>query len=396
MSDTKQLADLESAVVSINRDLKSFIEKANGEITETGKHSTESKAAIEKLTTKANETFERLDKLEAKLNTEIGLGSKGGKRADSLGEQFTKSDAWAALQAGRQKSARIDVKAIINATQNTAQPLVDDMRVPGIITLPNRRFTVRDLLPVGRTQSNAVSYTREDVFTNSAAPQYVSPARENVAKPESNITFTLTTAPVITVAHWIPVSRQVLEDSPMLQTYIDGRLIYGLKLEEEDELLNGLGTSGTLNGLINQATAYSRGVTGDNDIDTLRRAITQAQLSEYSVSGIVLNPEDWEAIELTKVGTSDDRYVYGNPGMVSMPTLWGKPVVATNSIPAGSFLLGAFDMGAQIWDRMDAAVEVSREDGTNFVKNMVTILAEERLALTVYRPSAFIKGSIGA
>jgi len=75
------------------------------------------------------------------------------------------------------------------------------------------------------------------------------------------------------------------------------------------------------------------------------------------------------------------------------PRIWGKRVVATNSITAGTFLVGAFTLGAQVWDRQDAAVQISYEDGDNFKKNMATILAEERLALTVYRPAAFIGGS---
>jgi HK97 family phage major capsid protein len=75
------------------------------------------------------------------------------------------------------------------------------------------------------------------------------------------------------------------------------------------------------------------------------------------------------------------------------PQIWGKRVIPTNSIAAGTFLVGAFGMGAQVWDRMDAAVQISFEDGDNFKKNMATLLAEERLALTVYRPSAFISGS---
>jgi HK97 family phage major capsid protein len=169
--------------------------------------------------------------------------------------------------------------------------------------------------------------------------------------------------------------------------------MYGLKLVEEDQLLNGDGTSGNISGLLDSGnfTAYNRHVTGDTDIDTLRRAITQAALSEYTADAIVLNPEDWEAIELTK--STDQTYIMANPVMMAGPTLWGKRVVATNSIDQGTFLVGNFAMGAQLWDRMDAAVAISYEDGTNFQKNMATILAEERIALTVFRPSAFISGS---
>jgi HK97 family phage major capsid protein len=252
------------------------------------------------------------------------------------------------------------------------------------------------VLPVGRTSSNLVEFTKENVFTNNAGAQYSSPARENVTKPESGITFTLASAAVVTLAHFIPVSRQVLDDAPQLQSYVNGRLTYGLKLEEEDQLLNGAGTSGNLSGILASGnnTAYNRAATGDTRLDALRKAITQAALSEYTADTIVLNPEDWEAIELLK--TSYGEYIFGGDmgpidGMA--PRVWGKRVVATNSIAEGTFLVGAMNMGAQIWDRMDAAVQISYEDGDNFKKNMATLLAEERLALTVYRPAAFIKGT---
>ena len=185
----------------------------------------------------------------------------------------------------------------------------------------------------------------------------------------------------------------MLDDAPQLESYVNSRLSYGLKLEEEDQLLNGNGASGNISGLLNSGnfTAYNRAATGDTSIDTLRKAITQAELSEYMVDTIVINPADWESIELTK-GT-DGQYVVSNPMNAMAAQLWGKRIVPTNSIASGTFLVGAMQMGAQIWDRMDAAVQISYEDGDNFKKNMATLLCEERLALTVYRPAAFISGS---
>jgi HK97 family phage major capsid protein len=185
----------------------------------------------------------------------------------------------------------------------------------------------------------------------------------------------------------------VLDDAPQLQSYVNGRLMYGLKLVEEDQLLNGDGTSGNISGILKAGnfTAYNRAVVGDTPIDALRRAITQASLSEYTADAIVLNPEDWESIELTKA--SDGQYIWASPVTMAGPTLWGKRVVATNSITQGTFLVANMTMGAQLWDRMDAAVQISYEDGDNFKKNMATLLCEERLALTIYRPAAFISGS---
>ena len=58
----------------------------------------------------------------------------------------------------------------------------------------------------------------------------------------------------------------------------------------------------------------------------------------------------------------------------------------------GEFLVGNFQMAAMLWDREDAVVDISTEDRDNFIKNMVTIRAEERLGLEVSRPEALIYG----
>lgn len=386
----KALGDKQDELKSVTAEMKTFMAKANDEIDNAKSLSSETKNAITELAAKATALTDRCLELEQKMSAR---NDDTEKSHDSIGEMFIKSDEWKTMQTKRAGSARIELKtAIVNATGQN-QPLVAADRLAGIITNPNRIFTIRDLIPTGRTSSNLIEYTKENVFTNNAGGQYASPAFENVTKPESGITFTLESEAVRTLAHWIPVSKQVLDDSPMLQSFIEGRLQYGLKLEEEDQLLNGNGAGSNLSGILNSGnfTAFNRAQTGDTNIDTLRRAITQAALSEYMADTIVINTADWEAIELTKTTTGE--YVWTNPALGNAPQLWGKRIVATNSIASGTFLVGAFAMGAQIWDRQQASVMVSLENSDNFVKNMVTILAEERLALTVYRPSAFISGT---
>lgn len=386
------LAVLDAAFKKNHQELMEFIEKANGEIKSVGVASKETMAALEKLATSGNELGKRIDAIEAKYARQLNGGLE---KAKSIGQIFIEDEGVKSLLSGnygRSSSARVEVKTIINATGQN-QPLVPSQRLVGIQAEPNRRLRVRDLLPVGRTASNLIEYTKEDVFTNNAGPQNdVSPGgTEGAKKNKSNITFTLATTAVVTLAHYIKASKQVLADAPQLQSYIDGRLMYGLMLEEEDELLNGDGTAGQLNGLWNQATTYNRSAdTNETIIDKLRKAITQVQLSEYEASGIVLHPLDWEAIELQK--DSQLRYIWANPKVQGGPSLWGLPVVPTQSMPAGRFLVGAFDIGAQIWDREQASVQVGFEND-DFTRNLVTILAEERLALTVYRALAFVRGT---
>lgn len=404
MSDVTEIQRLHEALATNHTEIKSLVNKANEQAALAGNVAAETKAALDKVSADGIALLNRLTALEQKFVSGGAPGDGTGNGIKSLGAQFIESDGFKAMHGGRgAKSASFAIEgkslldalsyktAIVNATGQN-QPLVTADRVPGIIINPNRALRIRDLLPTGVTSSNLVEYVKENVFTNNAGPQYSSPNRENVTKPESGITFTLESAAVVTLAHFIPASRQVLDDSPMLQSFIDQRLMYGLKLEEEDQILNGTGTGGGLNGLLNQATLFNTFASGDTELDKIRRAIAAAQASNFAPTGIVLNYADWRDIELLK--DVDGRYIFANPQNAATPQLWGLPVVPSNSIDAGTCLVGAFDMGAQLWDRQQARIEVSREDGDNFKKNMVTILAEERLALTVYRPLAFQKLSI--
>lgn len=282
---------------------------------------------------------------------------------------------------------------IVNATGQN-QPLVPDQRVPGIITPAQRRFYIRDLLPQARTTSNLIQFTTEASYTNNAAPQGGgSPGNaEGELYAESAFTFSLSNAPVVTIGHWIPASRQVLQDAALLQGHVSARLLYGLKLEEEEEILTGNGSAGTLNGLTNQATAYNRGVTNDTMLMTLLKAMLQVSLSEYEASGFVLNPIDWVENVLLSRDTTN-RFIFADPHNMESPRVWGLPVVPTNTMTQGKFLCGAFDLAAQLWDSEDATIRISENVSDHFIRNMVAILCEERLALTVYRASALIYGN---
>jgi HK97 family phage major capsid protein len=121
--------------------------------------------------------------------------------------------------------------------------------------------------------------------------------------------------------------------------------------------------------------------------------VLQAALAELPPDGIVLHPSDWARVELHK--DADGNYMFGGPQGATAPRLWGLPVVATQAMTIDKFLVGAFKTAAQIFDRMAIEVLVSSENEDDFVKNMITIRAEHRLALAVYRPTALIYGDLG-
>jgi HK97 family phage major capsid protein len=349
--------------------------------------------ALEKMGADFTEVKNRILALEQKATAPRGEGSEEAK---SVGEVVTESAEFKSLKNGGARTGKINVGAIhektnvVNASGQN-QPLVPAFRRPGIQGPGLRRLTVRDLLPSTPIASNLVEYAKENVFTNAAAMQ----ANEGDPKAESAITFTLSYSAVQTLAHWIPVSRQLLEDAPAIQGYINNRLMYGLKLKEEDELLNGTGVGANLSGLINNATVYDTGYYSSSDtfIDVLLHAKTQVQLSYFEPDFVILNPKDWEKIQLIKTtGTaSSGEYIFADPHTVQSPSIWGLPVVPTQSMAESQFLVGS-SMAAMIWDRNDASIEISREHSDFFTRNLAAILVEERLALTVLRATALIYG----
>jgi HK97 family phage major capsid protein len=212
-------------------------------------------------------------------------------------------------------------------------------------------------------------------------------------KPQASLKFEDRTLPISTLAHWIAVHRQTLSDAPQLQAIIDSELRYGLALAEEDQILFGNGTSPNLTGIMTNANIVSQGAPAgaDNKIDHLRRGLTKTEVTGIPPNGIIMNPIDWEGIELLKDSTG--RYLWFNIQSPNSRNLFAVPVVTTTAMPAGSWLTGSFGMGAYLFDREQANVRISESHSTFFTENMVAILAEERLGLGVVRPEAFIKGT---
>ncbi|AVO36603.1 phage major capsid protein [Pukyongiella litopenaei] len=396
MSETKTAEQLAEEIKAAHKEtidkVKEIAEEALGKASSNETLSADLKGKADEALIKMNELTEQVANIEQRLSREPGAGDGGAK---SLGEQFTESESVKAWLGEQPTKGKVDmqVKATLTTVTTDTDGAVGDgvapTRLPGIQSMPQRRMTVRDLLTQGRMDGNTLEYVKETGFNNNAAP-----VAEGAKKPETDIKLDLVTTTAKVIAHWTKVSRQALDDVSQLRSMIDQRLIYGLAYAEEQQLLNGDGTGQNLSGLITNATAYSEAFTPTSGtaIDTMRLAMLQATLAEYPATGHVMNPIDWARVELTKDG--DTRYLIGQPQGMASPTLWGLPVVETQAIAQDKFLTGAFKLGAQVFDRWQSRVEVGYEND-DFTKNLVTILAEERLALAVYRPEAFIYGDLG-
>lgn len=381
------IKNINSSLEKVNEQLKRHAEQAKADISAHAQLSEETKAKVDQLLVTQGELQANLQAAQQVI-AKLEQGGGAPAKALTIGEVVAASDACKNFNPVMPGS--FTVKAAITREDASGGPLIQPQRVPGVVATPNQRLFIRDLLTWGTTSSDSIEYVRETGFTNNADVVAENPTNP---KPESDLAFELDSAKIATIAHWIRASKQVLRDASMLQAYINGRLMYGLKLKEEAQLLKGSGVGLNINGLYTQATTYANpGVTVQNEtaIDRLRIAMLQVTLAEYEADGIVLNPIDWTTIELSK--TTENAYLFATPRGLAVPGLWARPVVATKAMDLGDFLTGAFKMGAQGWDREQANITVSNQDRDNFVKNMVTILCEEDVGLTVFRPEAFVKG----
>lgn len=372
--------------------IESEYDAVKGRMDKGDKVTEEMKHNLDELLTKYNGLKTQVSDMEQALARNEATPS----RKKSMGEMVTDSERFKSVgNFSREDRIRVDIntKELGSSSGNgsefdySAGALVQP-HYTKVVQLPDQRLTVRDLLTSGRTDSNIIIVPREELFDNQARVVI-----EGQRKPESNINYTQESVSVVTVAHYTKASKQILDDASGLRSLIDGRLQYGLKFKEEQQLLHGRGGN-ELTGLIPNATEFDNPVSIKEytSIDILRLAMAQVILSNYSATGHVLHPKQWTEIELSK----DDigRYIIGNPQGQAQPMMWGLPVVATPSMTEGQFLTGAFKMGAQIFDRWEMTVNISFSNEDDFVRNMVTILCEERLALAIYHKGAFVTGAL--
>ena len=385
---------LEQKLVDLQTDLKGYVEKANAEKSQYGTMLTETK-----------------DKLEAIQKQVDAIDSKMVARhiempeVKTLGKELEENESVQRVMKNRSGTAVINMKGRMVSDILERKTTIDSAavglattgvlqieRIPGIVKEAREVLRVRDLLVARPTTLQLIDFVKVNARLGKASPQ-----TESSAKAENAVTFTSHSEKVQTIATWIPASRQVLDDMTELAGFLTSSLPYYVNLEEELQLLVGAGSGTDLNGLITQATAFNTGLlsapAGWNKIDIIGRAIQQITAAkELQPTFVVVHPTDWWGMRLQK--DSYGRYILGDPQITVRPTLFGLDVVPTTNIASGTFLVGSGNAeAAEIRDRMEMQVEISTEHSDYFVKNLVAIRAEKRLALVVKRAASYITGT---
>lgn len=369
------------------------IDKRIGEMQDAMKRREASQEEVTKKVAELGEVQLKLSRQLLELQQKAQK-AEGDRVHASLGAYVTKSESYKTfLTSRRPVSVVYDTKADGDPILSSAGQL-RPYRVPGIQALEQRELVIEDLFPHIPISENSVEYVKEKSFTNNAAP-----VAEAAQKPASTLETETAQTPVQVVAHWTRITRQLADDAGALAAFINARMVYGVDLAVENQILSGNGTSPNLSGLMKtgnyttqEFTLAQIGGSTANLLDLLRMSFAKVNYWSYRTSAVLLNPMDWASLQGLK--GSNGEYLLGSPAdSFANSTVWGVRVVQTAAMDEGKFLAGDFARAATVYDRMQTVIDIASQNEDDFIKNLYTIRAERRLALAVERTKAMIGGT---
>lgn len=344
-----------------------------------------------------NETRETIDRMQAEMKGLYERLPAGGYRP-SIGASFGKQIATKLLEGkgdfDRSARLRVEVESasfferkatLLTTGGSPASDLYAAQNAATIGTYGGFAYGgVRRLFREVGIDGGAVFQVRESSNAGWSAGMQI----EGQEKQESVAELTGVQIPVQTVATFINLSKQALDDINGLSAFLDGRLIWALEAELESQLLTGSGAGTNLTGLSGVAQLFDYSwldySAGWNVYDVIGASAAQLRLSGFTPSFVVMNPVD--AFKMRHAKDDEGRYLAA-PGQL-------PPVIESAAMTEGSFVTGDSSQ-AVIRPRMAMTIDLSEEHGTNFTSNLLTIRAEMRLAFQILSTRGFVFGSTG-
>ena len=383
--------ELKGQLDGISKSIDAKIEKSNSDVVNNvvEKANEIVKSEVSGMATKLNE---RLDAMEVASKKQFNSQKKVTFK--SALQEALDNGAVEGIAKGNSRSASFELKADMTVAADFTGEVIPADRVPGYKFDPTRPVHVRQLLATGSTQSDVVRYVKESGYSNGAAA-----TAEGTTLGQSDFDMTAADANVRKIGTYFRISEEMLADTPQLTSYLSARAPEKLLEVEDAQILSGDGTGANLSGIITDAAdfdtsasgAFYQSVESANEFDVIVAALNQLSLLNYSADCIMLNPTDFNKILLLKDSTN--KYLKDQVYNGLQPSFSGVKVIQNTAIAAGTFLIGNFGIGTQLWVRQGVNVEFFREDGTNVRDGFVTVRVSERVALTNYLPNAFVNGS---
>ena len=341
---------------------------------------------------------------EAPAEAEVKAASKGEHR--SFSKQVLESGAYKSMLSGSATAGQVEVKAAATIDEGIipaysgGSGLAGQLNVPqflpGIVPLNFQQLTIADLLAQGTTSSTSISYVVEAAFQDLTGT-----VLEKGAIPQLDLTLTRRQDNVSKIANIAKPTVEMFQDAEQFKAYLENRMVFGVQRKEEDQLLNGTGTAPQITGILQRsglatAVTTAAGLTAVKAMEGIFNQITALRATSFvEPDAIVIHPTDWQTIRLGK--DSQGQYyaggpftgAYGNGGYTNVADIWGVKAVITTAVAQGTVLVGGFQECGQIFRRSGITLDMTNSNNNDFETDLVTLKAEERLALAVYRPAGF-------
>ncbi|MDA2936826.1 phage major capsid protein [Acidobacteria bacterium AH-259-A15] len=376
-----------------------MINKANLELTEIGKDINSLEGAL-----KAQQNVTSLNEPRSPMiHPSPGGGFSRAIDIKSLGQMVAQSESYASHFTQRKEKGGLtfnfdevfpsDLMISKNAEglryffntlfETTAGWPPESIRLPGFVEAVTRPVQVLDIIPMGRTGNEAIKYMEETTRTHAAAEK-----AEGAAFAESTFVFTEKSSNVEKITDSVPVTDEQLEDVNQVESYLNGRVTFGLRQRLDSQVINGDGIAPNLKGILNVAGIQTQAKGADPTPDTVYKGITKILVTGRAIAThIIMHPNDWQQIRLLR--TADGIYIWGSPADAGPERIWGLPLVKADLIAEGTGLVGSFQSAwISLFERRGVDVQVGYT-GTQFVQGKRTIRADMRFGFVVFRPAAF-------
>ena len=306
----------------------------------------------------------------------------------SIGEMFVESDSFKSIEDMKGRPFETSYEAptsAIKATMTTAQTLPYPTQQPFVVGFATRRPVIADLIPQTDSDQPAIVYLEQTAQSFGATA-----VAEGALKPESDFAWTRRTANFEMITHWTKVTEQALEDIPQLRDRLNQEMTIGLQLAEENQLLNGTGTTPQLQGFLTKTGVQTRAKGTDSVFAAFLNALTLIRFTgRANPTGAIFHPNDWESLLTTQDTTG--RFIFGDPSAIQQTNrLWGIPFVVTDAMTENTSLIGDFAMYSRLYRKGGIRVWFGTE-GDDVRRNLQTLRVEAREALAIFRAAAFCR-----